>query len=106
MDINSIKESVEKLIQDETTKEQLKKDPIHTIEQTFGVDLPDEQVHAIIGHLKKKMGDGDYLNKIKEKFASGEVVEKVKEEAGEILEKVEEGGGGIADKIKGIFHKE
>ena len=106
MDINSIKESVEKLIQDEATKEQLKKDPIHTIEQTFGVDLPDEQVHAIIGHLKEKIGDGDYLDKIKEKFTSGEVVDKVKEEAEEILEKVEEGGSGIVDKIKGIFHKE
>ena len=100
MDINQLKEEVEKLVKDEETREQLKKDPIHTIEQTFGVDLPDEQVHAIVDHLKEKIGEGDYLDKIKDAFSN------VKEEAGDLLKKAEEEGGGLVDKIRGFFHKD
>ncbi len=104
MDLNEIKNAVEKLAADEATKEQLKKDPIHTIEQTFGVDLPDEQVTAVIDHLKDKIGEGDYLEKIKEALTSGEVIDKIKDEAEEIIEKAE--SSGIVDKVKNLFHKE
>ncbi len=104
MDINKIKEAVEKLAKDEAAKEQLKKYPIHTIEQTFGVDLPDEQVSALIDHLKETVGEGDYLDKIKEKIANSEVVDKIKDEAEELIEKAE-AEGGIVDKIKDLFKK-
>ncbi len=93
MNINEIKEAVEKLAKDEATQAEFKKDPVHTIEQTFGVDLPDEQVKAIVDHVKEKFGEGDYLDKIKD-------------EAGELLEKAEEEGSGLVDKIKGLFHKD
>lgn len=105
MDINKIKEAVETLTKDEAAKEQLKKDPIHTIEQTFGIDLPDEQVNAVIESLKEKIGEGDYLDKIKVKFANSEVIDKIKDEAEDLIEKAEAEGSGIVDKIKDIFKK-
>ncbi len=105
MDINKIKEAVETLTKDEAAKEQLKKDPIHTIEQTFGIDLPDEQVNAVVESLKEKIGEGDYLDKIKEKFANSEVIDKIKDEAEDLFEKAEAEGSGIVDKIKDIFKK-
>ncbi len=105
MDVKEIKEAVEKLAKDEATKEAFKKDPVHTIEQTFGVDLPDEQVKAVVAHVKEKFGEGDYLDKIKEKFSHIDF-DKIKDEAGDLLEKAEEEGSGLVDKIKGLFHKD
>ena len=108
MDLNAIKEKIEQLAGDDAAKEQLKKDPIHTIESTFGIDLPDEQIAEVIKNLKDKVGDGDYLDKIKEKITNSDVLDKLKGEAEEILDKVEESG--VVDKIKegiaGLFHKE
>ena len=108
MDFNEIKAAIEKLAGDDAAKEQLKKDPIHTIESTFGVDLPDEQIAEVVKHLKDKVGEGDYLDKIKEKITDSDILDKLKDEAGDIIDKVEDSG--VVDKIKegiaGLFHKE
>ncbi len=108
MDFNEIKAAIEKLAGDDAAKEQLKKDPIHTIENTFGVDLPDEQVAEVVKHLKDMVGEGDYLEKIKEKITDSDILDKLKDEAEDIIDKVEDSG--VVDKIKeglsGLFHKE
>ena len=67
MDFNKLKDAVEKLTKDQATQDAFKKDPIKTIEETIGVDLPDEQVKAIIKVVEEKIaGNGDILDKIKD----------------------------------------
>ncbi len=92
MDFNKLKDAVEKLTKDQATQDAFKKDPIKTIEQTIGVDLPDEQVKAIIKVVEEKIaGNGDILDKIKDE--AGDLLEKA--EGSEILDKIKDGLGGL-----------
>ena len=92
MDFNKLKDAVEKLTKDQATQDAFKKDPIKTIEETIGVDLPDEQVKAIIKIVEEKIaGNGDILDKIKDE--TGDLLEKA--EGSEILDKIKDGLGGL-----------
>ncbi len=55
-----IEELVKKVTADPTLKDQFAKDPIQTVEKVLGVDLPDDQVKAIINGVKAKLA-GDKL---------------------------------------------
>lgn len=74
---NKIKEIVEKAKGDEGFLKKLKSDPVKTIEDLIGVDLPDEQVKAV---------------------AQGVMAKLNMEDAKDFL-------GGIGDKIGGMFNK-
>ena len=92
MDFNKLKDAVEKLTKDQATQDAFKKDPVKTIEETIGVDLPDEQVKAIIKVVEEKIaGNGDILDKIKDE--TGDLLEKA--EGSEILDKIKDGLGGL-----------
>lgn len=57
MDIKAkIEEIVNKLLSDEKTMASFKKDPITTIEKLIGVDLPNDQIAAIVKGVKAKIG--------------------------------------------------
>ena len=57
MDIKAkIEEIVNKLLSDEKTMVSFKKDPITTIEKLIGVDLPNDQIEAIVKGVKAKIG--------------------------------------------------
>ncbi len=92
MDFNKLKDAVEKLTKDQATQDAFKKDPIKTIEETIGVDLPDEQVKAIIKVVEEKIaGNGDILDKIKDE--ADDLLEKA--EGSDILDKIKDGLGGL-----------
>lgn len=92
MDFNKLKDAVEKLTKDQATQDAFKKDPVKTIEETIGVDLPDEQVKAIIKVVEEKIaGNGDILDKIKDE--AGDLLEKA--EDSEIFDKIKNGLGGL-----------
>ncbi len=55
-----IEELVGKLTKDGALKELFQKDPIQAVEKVLGVDLPDDQVKAIINGVKAKL-TGDQL---------------------------------------------
>ena len=56
MDIAKIiAESVEKLLKDDKLLESFKKDPVKTLEKQLGIDLPDEQINAVIKGIKAKI---------------------------------------------------
>lgn len=58
MDIKAkIEELVKKVTDDEAMKAKFEKDPVKTVEGLLGVDLPDEQVKAIIEAVKAKVND-------------------------------------------------
>ena len=50
-----IEEILEKFATDEKLRKDFKKDPIPTIEKLIGIDLPDDQIEAIVNAVKAKM---------------------------------------------------
>lgn len=79
MDIKAkIEELVEKIKNDKSFGEDFKKDPIKAVEKVLGVDLPDEQIKAVVDGIMAK-GTLDDLG-----------------------DKAE----GIIGKIKDVFHKD
>lgn len=72
MDIKKkIEEIVEKVKLDKDLLAKMKKDPVKTIEGLIGVDLPDEQVNALVQGVKAKLSlddAGGLLEKFKKIF--------------------------------------
>ncbi len=56
MDIKAvITEAVEKITSDEKILESFKKDPIKTVEELTGIDLPDDQLEKVVEGIKAKV---------------------------------------------------
>lgn len=72
MDIKEqITSTVEKITKDKTLMEQFQKDPIKTVENVMGVDLPDDTVKKIVDGVKSKINVdkvSDALGGIKKLF--------------------------------------
>jgi uncharacterized protein YpuA (DUF1002 family) len=72
MDIKEqITTAVEKITKDDKLQEQFKKEPVKTVEQVLGVDLPDDTVNKIVDGVKAKISvdkAGDLLGALKKKF--------------------------------------
>ena len=71
MEFNSkekIEELVEKIKGDPQTRDGFKKNPIETVEKLLGVDLPDEQIKALVAGIQAQLGGG-----------VGNIVEKIKD---------------------------
>ena len=66
MDIQKIiTEVVSKLTNDKTLKESFLKDPVKVVEKLTGIDLPDDQINAIIEGVKAKINFDDVAGKAK-----------------------------------------
>ena len=66
MDIQKIiTEVLNKLTQDKTLKESFLKEPVKVIEKLTGLDLPDDQINAIIEGVKAKLDLDDVAGKAK-----------------------------------------
>jgi uncharacterized protein YpuA (DUF1002 family) len=72
MDIKEqITSAVEKITKDEKLQEQFKKDPVKTVEQVLGVELPDDAINKIVDGVKAKVSvdkASDMLGSIKKLF--------------------------------------
>ena len=56
MDLKAkIEEIVKKLQSDKALQEAFRKDPVKALESLLGVDLPDDQINAIINGVKAKL---------------------------------------------------
>lgn len=56
MDIKkTIEDLVKKVKDDPSFASEFEKDPIKTVEKTVGVDLPDEQLNAVVDGIKAKV---------------------------------------------------
>ena len=60
MDIKAkVEEIVKKALSDKDFLENFKKDPVKAVEGVVGVDLPDDQINAIIDAVKAKISIDD-----------------------------------------------
>lgn len=73
-----IEEIVEKVKNDKGFAESFQKDPVKAVENLLGVDLPDDQLKAIVDGVKSKVK----------------------------LDNLEGMAAGAVDKLKGLFHKD
>ena len=56
MDIKEkIEEIIEKIKKDETIAKKFQKDPVSTVEQLIGIDLPNDQIEKIVDAVKAKI---------------------------------------------------
>ena len=56
MDIKAqVTTAVEKITKDPKMQEQFKKDPVKTVEQVLGVDLPDDALSKVVEGVKAKV---------------------------------------------------
>lgn len=56
MDIKAqITTAVEKITKDQKLQEQFKKEPVKTVEQVLGVDLPDDALKKVVDGVKAKI---------------------------------------------------
>lgn len=56
MDVKEqVTKAVEKITKDEKMMEQFKKDPVKTVEQVLGVDLPDDMLNKVVDGVKAKV---------------------------------------------------
>lgn len=57
MDIKGkIEEIVEKIKTDDELQKLFKKDPVAALEKLTGIDLPDDQIDAVVAGVKAKLG--------------------------------------------------
>lgn len=68
MDLGEIKkqveEAVKKIQSDDQLLEQFKKDPIKTVENITGYDLPDDQLEKVVDGIKAKVAIDDIGDKL------------------------------------------
>lgn len=65
MDIKAkIEEIVEKIKNDKNFAADFQKDPVKAVERVVGVDLPDDQINAVIDGIKAKISVDDVKDKI------------------------------------------
>lgn len=66
MDMNDILklagDVVEKLTKDEKLMDAFKKDPVAVVEKKLGIDLPNDQLNALIDGIKAKLKADDVLD--------------------------------------------
>lgn len=63
MDLQKIiTEAIEKLTSDEALMKAFKKDPISTVEKKLGIDLPNDQIEAIVKAIKAKIDIDDVVD--------------------------------------------
>ena len=65
MDIKAkVDEIVRKIKADDGLGKRFLKEPVKTLEDLLGVDLPDEQVKALVENVKKKLQSGEVAEKV------------------------------------------
>ena len=100
IDVKDIKSKIDTMVDriknDDTLKEQFKKNPIKAVESVLGVDLPDEQVKKIVDEVKAKISGGAG----KAESAGGTAVEKAGQVLGGAAEKVTGAAGSLVDAVK------
>jgi hypothetical protein len=109
MDIKAkIDELVQKLKADDGLAKRFFKDPIKTLEDLLGVDLPDEQVKALIEGIKAKLNSEEMGEKVEGFTDKVEgLADKVGDKLGDVADKLglDDLANKVGDKLGDLFGK-
>ena len=120
MDIKDMIAKVEAKLEDKAFLGALKKDPIKALENLLGVNLPDEQLKAVLAAVKAKLGSAEFagiVDGLEDKLGDvlggaegklGDVLGDAKEKLGAqsasgVVKGAEEKIGGVLDGAKGVL---
>ena len=93
MDIKAkVDELVQKLKADDGLAKRFFREPIKTLEELLGVNLPDEQIKALIDGIKEKLTSEELGDKVED------FTDKVEDLAGKVA-------GKVSDKLGDLFGK-
>lgn len=56
-----VADAVQALTKDEKLLAEFRKNPVKTVEKKLGIDLPEEQINAVIKAIEAKLGADDVL---------------------------------------------
>ncbi|MBQ3532893.1 MAG: hypothetical protein IJA51_04215 [Oscillospiraceae bacterium] len=87
-----IEELWEKITADDGILEQFKEEPVKTVEELLGIDLPDEKIKEIAAAIKAKINMekiDDALDSLKEKVDLDQIDEKLDVLADKLEDKLE-----------------
>ncbi len=59
-----IEELVDKIKEDKDIKEKFEKDPVATVEELIGIDLPNDKIEQVVDGIKAKLKLGDIGSKL------------------------------------------
>ena len=102
MDIKAkVDEIVRKIKADDGLGKRFLKEPVKTLEDLLGVDLPDEQLKALVENVKKKLQSGEVAEKVGP--AADTVADTLSGVAGKlkldkVADKLEDAVGGLLGK--------
>ena len=99
--IAKIDELVKKIKADDGLAKRFAKEPIKTLEDLLGVDLPDEQFKELLEGIKAKLNLEDAGGKL------GDLADKVGDKLGDLADKVglDDLADKVGDKLEGLFGK-
>lgn len=86
--LDKVDDVVKDLKEDDELKAKFKDDPVKTLEELTGLDLPDEKVKKVVDLIEAKIDDAD----VDEKLAA-------------LGDKLEDFGDDLKDKVGGFFKK-
>ncbi len=86
--LDKVEDAVKELKNDDELQAKFKKDPVKTLEEITGLDLPDEKVEKVVDLIEAKLDDAD----VEEKMAA-------------LGDKLEDFGDDLKDKVGGFFKK-
>ena len=111
MDIKAkIEELVQKIKSDDGLLKKFTTDPIKTLEDLMGVDLPDEQIRALAEGVKAKLEGADIIGKLEKTDIGGKLGElagKAGAAIDDVADKLDlnEKAAKLGDAIGGLFGK-
>jgi hypothetical protein len=86
--LDKVEDAVKELKNDDELQAKFKKEPIKTLEEITGLDLPDEKVKKVVDLIEAKIDDAD----VDEKMAA-------------LGDKLEDFGDDLKEKVGGFFKK-
>ena len=100
--IAKIDELVKKIKADDGLAKRFAKEPIKTLEDLLGVDLPDEQFKELLEGIKAKLNLEDAGGKL------GDLADKVGDKLGDLADKVglDDLADKVGDKLGDLFGKQ
>ncbi|NCC82956.1 MAG: hypothetical protein EOM03_02370 [Clostridia bacterium] len=89
---------VTRIREDKDFKDKFFSKPVETLEEVLGINLPDEQVEAVVEKVKAKLADV--------KPEAEDAVEGAKDGAEDLGDKIQDAAESVVDKVKGFFNKD
>jgi len=88
--LDKVEDAVKELKENDELRKQFKEEPVKTLEELTGLDLPDEKLKKVLDLIEAKIDDADVDDKLKalgDKF--DDIGDKMKEKIGGFFDRID-----------------